>query len=171
MNWTILLDTSVIFYSVGVFAGLIVLLTITLLFVKSKLTPAGDVKIIINGEDEKPVLTSPGASLLSTLSQKHIFLPSACGGGGTCAMCKCQVLEGGGDILPTEEGYFTRKQVQENWRLACQVKVRGDMKIKVPDEIFGIKKWECEVVSNHNVATYIKEFVVRLPEGEKLHFK
>lgn len=171
MNWTILLDTSVIFYSVGVFAGLIVLLTITLLFVKSKLTPAGDVKIIINGEDDKPVLTSPGASLLSTLSQKHIFLPSACGGGGTCAMCKCQVLEGGGDILPTEEGYFTRKQVQENWRLACQVKVRGDMKIKVPDEIFGIKKWECEVVSNHNVATYIKEFVVRLPEGEKLHFE
>jgi Na+-transporting NADH:ubiquinone oxidoreductase subunit F len=171
MNWTILLDTSVIFYSVGVFAGLIVLLTMTLLFVKSKLTPAGDVKIIINGEDEKPVLTTPGASLLSTLSQKHIFLPSACGGGGTCAMCKCQVLEGGGDILPTEEGYFTRKQVQENWRLACQVKVRGDMKIKVPDEIFGIKKWECEVISNHNVATYIKEFVVRLPEGEKLHFE
>ena len=108
---------------------------------------------MINGENDKPfVVTTPGGTLLSTLSQQHIYLPSACGGGGTCAMCKCQVIEGGGDILPTEEGYFTRKQVQDNWRLACQVKVREDMQIKVPEEVFGIKKWECEVVSNHNVA-------------------
>jgi Na+-transporting NADH:ubiquinone oxidoreductase subunit F len=105
------------------------------------------------------------------LSTQNIFLPSACGGGGTCAMCKCQVLEGGGDILPTEMGYFTRSEVAEKWRLACQVKVRQDMKIKVPEEVFGIKKWECEVVGNDNVATYIKEFVVKLPEGEHLDFE
>jgi len=171
MNWILLLDTSVIIYSIGVFAGVILLLTVTLLFAKTKLTPAGDVSIVINGDESNPVTTSPGSTLLSTLSQQNIFLPSACGGGGTCAMCKCQVIEGGGDILPTEEGYFTRKQVKENWRLACQVKVRNDMKIKVPEEIFGIKKWECEVVSNHNVATYIKEFVVKLPEGETLNFE
>lgn len=171
MNWTLLLDSSVIIYSIGVFAGVILLLTVTLLFAKSKLTPAGNVNIVINGENDKPVVTTPGGTLLSTLSQQHIYLPSACGGGGTCAMCKCQVIEGGGDILPTEEGYFTRKQVQDNWRLACQVKVREDMQIKVPEEVFGIKKWECEVVSNHNVATYIKEFVVKLPPGETLHFE
>lgn len=170
-NMTLLLDTNVIIYSIGVFAGVILLLTVSLLFVKNKLTPAGDVKIVINGDDQNPVVIKPGGTLLTTLSQQNIYLPSACGGGGTCAMCKCQIVEGGGDILPTEEGYFTRKQVQENWRLACQVKVRNDMQIKVPEEIFGIKKWECEVVSNHNVATYIKEFVVKLPPGETLHFE
>ncbi len=170
-NMTLLLDTNVIIYSIGVFAGVILLLTVSLLFVKNKLTPAGDVKIVINGDEQNPVVIKPGGTLLTTLSQQNIYLPSACGGGGTCAMCKCQIVEGGGDILPTEEGYFTRKQVQENWRLACQVKVRNDMQIKVPEEIFGIKKWECEVVSNHNVATYIKEFVVKLPPGETLHFE
>jgi Na+-transporting NADH:ubiquinone oxidoreductase subunit F len=170
-NMILLLDTNVIIYSIGVFAGVILLLTVSLLFVKNKLTPAGDVKIVINGDEQNPVVIKPGGTLLTTLSQQNIYLPSACGGGGTCAMCKCQIVEGGGDILPTEEGYFTRKQVQENWRLACQVKVRNDMQIKVPEEIFGIKKWECEVVSNHNVATYIKEFVVKLPPGETLHFE
>lgn len=171
MNFILLLDANVIIYSIAVFAGVILLLTVALLYAKTKLTAAGDVKIIINGEAESPVVAKPGASLLSTLSEQKIFLPSACGGGGTCAMCKCQVLEGGGDILPTEEGYFTRKEVAEKWRLACQVKVRNDLQIKVPEEVFGIKKWECEVVSNHNVATYIKEFVVRLPVGETLHFE
>ena len=170
-NMILLLYTNVIIYSIGVFAGVILLLTVSLLFVKNKLTPAGDVKIVINGDEQNPVVIKPGGTLLTTLSQQNIYLPSACGGGGTCAMCKCQIVEGGGDILPTEEGYFTRKQVQENWRLACQVKVRNDMQIKVPEEILGIKKWECEVVSNHNVATYIKEFVVKLPPGETLHFE
>jgi Na+-transporting NADH:ubiquinone oxidoreductase subunit F len=140
-----------------------------LLYAKKKLTPQGDVKITIN--DEKEITTSPGSTLLSTLSAEKIFLPSACGGGGTCGMCKCQVFDGGGDILPTEKGFFTRKEAHNHWRLGCQVKVRSDMKIGIPKEIFGIKKWECEVVSNRNVATFIKEFVVRLPEGEHLDFR
>ena len=112
-----------------------------------------------------------GSSLLATLASQKIFLPSACGGGGTCGMCKCRVLSGGGEILPTEAGFFSRKQIQNNWRLGCQVKVKDNLKIAVPEEILGIKKWECEVVSNHNVATFIKEFVVKLPEGENLKFR
>ena len=112
-----------------------------------------------------------GSTLLSTLSNEKLFLPSACGGGGTCGMCSCQVISGAGEILPTEVGFFTRKQIQEKWRLGCQVKVREDLDILIPKEIFGIKKWECEVISNHNVATYIKEFKVKLPEGEALDFE
>jgi Na+-transporting NADH:ubiquinone oxidoreductase subunit F len=131
--------------------------------------PQGKVNITIN--EEKQLVVDPGSTLLSTLANHEIYLPSACGGAGTCAMCKCQVLEGGGSILPTEVGYFTRKEQMSNWRLGCQVKVREDLKIHVHPEIFGIKKWECEVVSNKNVATFIKEFVVRLPEGENLDFK
>jgi Na+-transporting NADH:ubiquinone oxidoreductase subunit F len=127
------------------------------------------VKILINGQEA--IEAEAGFSLLTTLSNKKIFLPSACGGGGTCAMCKCQVLSGGGEILPTEKIYFNRKQQQEKWRLGCQVKVKQDLEIKIPEEIFGIQKWECEVVSNDNVATYIKEFVVKLPEGEFLRFE
>lgn len=160
---------QIILISVIVFLVIILLLVAVLLFARKKLTPQGDVKILINGEKE--LVVSPGSTLLSTLSAQKIFLPSACGGGGTCAMCKCQVLEGGGSILPTEVGYFTRKEQMNDWRLGCQVKVREDMKIEIPKEIFGIKKWECEVVSNHNVATFIKEFVVRLPEGETLDFQ
>lgn len=171
MDFILLLEMDIIIYSIAAFAGVILLLTVALLYAKTKLTAAGDVKITINNKAEDPVVVKPGSSLLSTLAEQKIFLPSACGGGGTCAMCKCQVVEGGGDILPTEEGYFTRKEVQDKWRLACQVKVRSDLKIQVPEEIFGIKKWECEVVSNRNVATYIKEFVVRLPAGEILHFE
>jgi Na+-transporting NADH:ubiquinone oxidoreductase subunit F len=114
---------------------------------------------------------SPGSSLLSTLSTNGIFLPSACGGGGTCAMCKCQVPEGGGSILPTEVGYFTRKQIKEHWRLGCQVKVRTDMNIQIAPEVFGVKKWECEVVSNRNVATFIKEFVLKIPNDERFVFR
>ena len=160
---------SVILTSVVVFLFIILLLVLVLLYARKKLTPQGDVKITIN--DEKEIVTQPGSTLLSTLSNEQIFLPSACGGGGTCAMCKCRVLEGGGSILPTETGYFTRKEQMNDWRLGCQVKVREDMKIEVPPEIFGIKKWECEVISNENVATFIKEFVVKLPEGESLDFK
>jgi Na+-transporting NADH:ubiquinone oxidoreductase subunit F len=154
--------------SIVVFFGVIFLLVGMLLFAKSKLAPSGPVKLDINGNE---VEVESGSTLLTTLSNQKIFLPSACGGGGTCAMCKCQVLEGGGEILPTEVGYFTRKEVQDNGRLGCQVKVKNNMKIRVPDEIFGIKKWECEVVSNYNVATFIKEFVVKLPEGENMHFE
>jgi Na+-transporting NADH:ubiquinone oxidoreductase subunit F len=151
-----------------IFLAVTVLLVGMLLFAKAKLAPSGPVKIRIN--DEKEIDVNAGSSLLSTLANEKIFLPSACGGGGTCAMCKCQVEKGGGSILPTEVGYFTRKQILDNWRLGCQVKVRENLEIKIPAEIFGIKKWECEVVSNRNVATFIKEFVVKLPAGERLDF-
>jgi Na+-transporting NADH:ubiquinone oxidoreductase subunit F len=160
---------TIILVSIAFFLIVILLLVSLLLFARKKLLPQGKVKITIN--DEKVLEVDPGSTLLNTLSNNKIFLPSACGGGGTCAMCKAQVLEGGGSILPTEKGYFTRKEIQNNFRLGCQVKVREDMKIHVEPEIFGIKKWECTVVSNHNVATFIKEFVVKLPEGEHLDFK
>ena len=153
----------------AVFLLVTVLLVAMLLIAKAKLAPSGPVKIKIN--DEKEITVNAGSSLLSTLANEKLFLPSACGGGGTCGMCKCQVLEGGGTILPTEVGFFTRKQQQEHWRLGCQVKVREPLNITIPKEVFGIKKWECEVISNHNVATFIKEFVVRLPEGETLDFR
>lgn len=151
------------------FAAVIVLLSVVLLGAKAVLVPSGDVKIDINGEKE--VESGRGGTLLNTLSNSGILLPSACGGGGTCAMCRCQVIEGGGDVLPTEMNHLTRKEAADNWRLACQVKVREDMKVKVPEEVFGIKKWECEVVSNENVATFIKDFTVKLPEGEELDFE
>lgn len=159
---------TIVIASIIVFLSIILILVMVLLYAKKKLTPQGDVKITINGEKE--VITSPGSTLLTTLSAEKIFLPSACGGGGTCGMCTCQVISGGGSILPTETGFFSRKQQLANWRLGCQVKVREDMEIEIPAEIFGIKKWECTVVSNHNVATFIKEFVVRLPEGETMEF-
>ena len=162
-------DTTTIISSIVIFLLFNLLLVYIILLAKAKLMPSGLVKITINGQDE--IETEAGSSLLSTLSNKKIFLPSACGGGGTCAMCKCQVLSGGGTILSTETPYFTRKQQQENWRLGCQIKVKQDMEIIIPEEIFGIKKWECEVVSNDNVATYIKELVVKLPEGEFLDFQ
>lgn len=162
------LSTTTIIASVVVFSLVIMLLVGLLLTAKAKLAPSGPVTLNINGTQ---VQVNAGGTLLSTLAAEKIFLPSACGGGGTCAMCKCQVISGGGDILPTEKGYFTRAQQQDNWRLGCQVKVRQNMDIKIPEEIFGIKKWECEVVSNYNVSTFIKEFVVRLPEGESLDFE
>ncbi len=160
---------------VTIITTIIVFLVVTLflvgilLYAKTKLSPSGLVKIQINGE--KIIEVSAGNTILSTLGEEKIFLPSACGGGGTCAMCKCQVLEGGGEILPTEAPYFSRNEIANNWRLGCQVKVKQDMKIQIPEEIFGIKKWECEVVSNYSVASFIKEFVVKLPEGEHLHFE
>lgn len=160
---------SLLIITLAVFLAVTLLLVGVLLFAKAKLSPGGLVKIRINGE--KDIEVAAGSSLLTTLSEQKIFLPSACGGGGTCGMCKCQVIEGGGEILPTEAPYFNRKQIQDNWRLGCQVKVKQDMDIKVPEEIFGIKKWECEVVSNYNVASFIKEFVVKLPPGETLHFE
>ncbi|MBN1599944.1 MAG: NADH:ubiquinone reductase (Na(+)-transporting) subunit F [Bacteroidales bacterium] len=161
---------STILISVAVFLLVILLLVAVLLYARKKLTPQGEVTLDIN-EGERVLTVNPGSTLLSTLSDSGIFLPSACGGGGTCAMCRCQVHEGGGSILPTETGFFTRREQAEDWRLGCQVKVRQDMKIEVPKEVMGIKKWECEVVSNKNVATFIKEFVVKLPAGEILDFK
>ena len=158
---------STILMSIVVFTLVTILLVWILLFAKNKLVASGPVKLNINGEVTE---VESGSTLLSTLGYNKIFLPSACGGGGTCGMCRCQVLEGGGEILPTETGFFNRKQIQDNWRLGCQVKIKGDMSIKVPAEIFGIKKWECEVVSNYNVASFIKETVVKLPEGESLDF-
>ena len=163
-------QTTVVLTSIAVFLLMVILLVTILLYVKKKLTPSGVVKVNINKGDTV-IETNPGDTLLTTLGNNKIFLPSACGGGGTCAMCRCQVVDGGGSILPTETGYFTRKEQNDNWRLACQVKVKEDLELKIPQEIMGIKKWECEVVSNNNVATYIKEFVVRLPEGETLDFK
>ncbi|MBI9054473.1 MAG: NADH:ubiquinone reductase (Na(+)-transporting) subunit F [Bacteroidales bacterium] len=160
---------TVILLSIAIFLTLILALVMVLLYARTKLTPQGSVKLNIN--DEKEIEVDPGNTLLTTLSNNEIFLPSACGGGGTCGMCSCQVIEGGGTILPTETGFFTRKEAQNHWRLGCQVKLRSDMKIHVPEEVMGIKKWECEVISNKNVATFIKEFVVRLPEGEELNFQ
>ncbi len=159
---------GVILTSIIVFLLVIMLLVVMLLYARAKLTPQGEVKLKIN---DKEMMVRPGSTVLSTLSGQSIFLPSACGGGGTCGLCKCRITEGGGSILPTETGFFTRKEQQNFWRLGCQVKIRNDMTIKIPEEIMGIRKWECEVVSNHNVATFIKEFVVKLPAGEILDFK
>jgi ferredoxin len=136
---------------------------------KIKTDSFGKVTLTIN--DENKLSVQPGSTVLTTLSENSIYLPSACGGGGTCAQCKCQVLEGGGSILPTEKDFFTRREQIDQWRLGCQVKIREDMKIRVPEEVLGIKKWECEVISNKNVATFIKEFVVKLPEGEIMDFQ
>ncbi|HDJ32919.1 MAG TPA: NADH:ubiquinone reductase (Na(+)-transporting) subunit F [Bacteroidetes bacterium] len=165
---TIMTNTGIILTSIAVFLAIILLLTMILLYARKKLTPQGEVILKINEEEKK---VEPGGTILSTLASMDIYLPSACGGGGTCGMCKCQVLEGGGSILPTETNFFTRREQQNHWRLGCQVKIRNDMVIRVPEEVMGIKKWECTVVSNRNVATFIKEFVVRLPEGEKMDFK
>ena len=157
--------------AVAIFSAVIVGLSYILLYANKKLVAQGDVQIIVNGDSENPLIVKPGSTLLNVLSDKSLFLPSACGGGGTCAMCECYVDSGGGDVLPTEMNHLSRKEAAENKRLACQVKVRENMEIRVPEEVFGIKKWECEVISNYNVATFIKEFIVRLPEGESLDFQ
>lgn len=167
----LLFSVTTILSAMAVFTAVILALSFMLIAARKRLVPQGDVKIVVNGDDENPLLVKPGVSLLSALSDKNVFLPSACGGGGTCAMCECHVDEGGGDVLPTEMNHLSRKEAAEGMRLSCQVKVREDMKIRVPEEVFGIKKWECEVVSNYNVASFIKEFVVKLPEGEELDFK
>jgi len=153
---------TIVIASVAVFFLVIILLVSLLLGAKSVLAPSGPVTIRINGEREIEV--ESGGTILSTLGDNKIFLPSACGGGGTCVQCVCQVHEGGGEILPTEKPHFTRKEQAENWRLGCQVKVKQDMDIQIPEEVFGIKKWEATVVSNYNVASFIKEFIVEIPE-------
>ncbi len=162
--------TMTIIAAIAACLSITLVLVALLLFVKAKITPSGSVKIDINN-GSKELEVTPGGNLLSTLAENKIFLPSACGGKGACGQCKCRVPEGGGTILPTEVGFFNRKQIADNWRLGCQVKVKEDMKIIVPESALSVKKWECEVVSNHNVATFIKEFVVKLPEGEHLNFR
>ena len=163
------MNTTIILVSVGIFLVVTLLLVIVLLVAKSKLVPSGNVKLTINGEKEAEVPI--GGTLLSTLQGENIYLSSACGGSGSCGQCRCRVVEGGGEILPTETGFFSRKEQKEHWRLACQTKVKGDMQVIVPESVFGVKEWECEVVSNRNVSTFIKEFVVKLPEGEVMNFQ
>lgn len=167
---SVLLNASglTILMSVVVFLLIILILVIMILVAKAKLMPSGEVKVTVN--EEKELEVPMGSTLLNTLQSQNIFLSSACGGGGTCGQCRCRVVEGGGEILPTEKGHFSRKEQLNNWRLSCQVKVKEDLSIIVPEEVFGVKEWECEVVSNNNVATFIKEFIVRLPDGEHLDF-
>ena len=160
--------TQTILSALAVFLTVILLLVVLLLVLRAKLVPQGNVTITVN--DDKKLTVSTGNSLISTLAEQHIHLPSACGGKGSCGQCRCQVLKGGGSILPTETGFFTRKEIQQGWRLGCQVKVKEDMSIAVPASILSIKEYECTVISNRNVATFIKEFKVQLPEGEKMNF-
>lgn len=160
---------STLTVSIAVFLLVIMLLVALLLLVRAKLLPQGKVKISIN--DKLDIDVNQGGSLLSTLAEQNIFLPSACGGKGSCGQCKCRVTKGGGSILPTETGFFTRQQIADKWRLGCQTKVNGDIDIAIPESILNVKKWECTVVSNNNVATFIKELVVKLPEGETLDFE
>jgi Na+-transporting NADH:ubiquinone oxidoreductase subunit F len=162
---------NIILLSTGVFTGTIILLVAAISYAESKLVTKGKVKIIINGDEEKSPEVEAGSNLLATLSNQEIFLPSACGGQGTCAMCTCKILEGAGDPLPTEEGQLTRAQLKDNIRLACQVKVKNDLKIEIPEEIFNIQKFECRVRSNNNVATFIKELVLEIPKGQEMDFK
>ena len=160
--------SSTIILSIAVFLGIVLLLVALLLFVRNKLMPKGEVKITIN--DDKVLTVPTGNTLIATLAEQKVYLPSACGGKGSCGQCKCRVVEGGGTILPTEVGFFTRKQIQDHWRLGCQVKVKENLKIVVPQSILNVKEYECTVVSNRNVATFIKEFKVQLPAGEHMDF-
>ncbi len=162
------MDMNFIFTSIGVFLVTILLLVIILLVAKKYLSPSGNVNITINGD--RKISVAQGGSLLSTLAEQGIYLPSACGGKGSCGQCKCQVVSGGGEILDSEKGHFTRKQIKDNWRLGCQCKVKADLELKVPESVMGVKEWECEVISNKNVATFIKEFIVALPKGEHMDF-
>ena len=153
------------------FTGVVLLLVLVIIFARSRLVSTGSVNIEINDDPANTITVPAGSKLLQTLAEDKIFLSSACGGGGTCSQCKCLVMDGGGSILPTEESHFTSKEQNEGWRLSCQVAVKNDLKIKIPDEVFGVKEWECEVISNDNVATFIKELILKLPEGEEVNFK
>ena len=162
------MDLTIV-YGVGMFTAIVLLLVAIILYARSHLVSTGDVNILINGE--RTITVPAGGKLLQTLSEADLFLPSACGGGGTCAQCKCIITDGGGSMLPTEEAHFTRRDAAEGWRLSCQAAVKQDMKIEVPEEVFGVKQWECTVESNPNVATFIKELTLRLPEGESVNFR
>ena len=163
------METLTIALGVGMFTAIVVALVLFIIAARSRLVASGDVAIEINGE--KTIHVPAGGKLLQTLAANNLFLASACGGGGSCAQCKCVVEEGGGSILPTEEAHFTPREAKAGWRLSCQVPVKQDMKIEVPEEVFGVKQWECTVVSNPNVATFIKELTLALPEGENVNFR
>ena len=156
---------------VGMFTGVVLALVAVILVARSRLVPSGNVRILINDDESKALSVPAGGKLLNVLADNRVFVSSACGGGGTCAQCKVNIYEGGGDILQTETGHITKREAREGVRLSCQVNVKQDMKIEVPPEVFSVKKWECEVVSNDNVATFIKEFIVKFPEGETLDFQ
>ena len=158
-----------IMLGVVMFTVIVLALVMVILGARAKLVASGDVNILVNGE--KDVVTAAGGKLLQTLAGSGLFLPSACGGGGSCAQCKCVVTEGGGSMLPTEAAHFTKREAAEGWRLSCQVPVKQNMKVQVPEEVFGVKKWECTVESNPNVATFIKELTLKLPEGENVDFR
>lgn len=160
-----------IFAGITVFTSIILVLVCVILVVRLNLVPGGQVRIVVNEDESKSLLVSPGASLLSCLADAKIFVSSACGGGGSCGQCKVIVLEGGGEILPTEVGHMQKKEIKQGCRLSCQVKVRRDMKVEVDPSIFSTKKWDCQVLSNQNVATYIKDFTIKLPEGEVVPFR
>lgn len=166
-----MIDLTTIVGGVALFTVVVMLLVGVILFARTMLVSSGNVAIEINGDPEKTIEVPAGGKLLNTLADQGIFLSSACGGGGTCAQCKCQIVDGGGSMLPTEEGHFTRGEARNNWRLSCQVAVKQDMKIEIAPEFFGVKQWECEVVSNENVATFIKELVLKIPEGESVNFR
>ena len=160
-----------IFLGVVTFTVFVNLMVFIILGATRVLVSSGNINIQINEDPERTLNTTTGGKLLQTLASQNLFLSSACGGKGTCSQCKCQVMKGGGDILPTEESYFTNKEKKEGFRLACQVPVKNNLEILIPDEVFGAKKWECEVVSNNNVATFIKELVLKLPKGEEVNFR
>lgn len=160
-----------IILGVVMFTVIVLTLVMVILAARAKLVSSGDVKILINGDADATITTAAGGKLLQTLASEGLFLSSACGGGGTCAQCKCKVLEGGGSMLPTEKTHFTKREEAEGWRLSCQVPVKQDMVVEVDEEVFGVKKWECTVESNPNVATFIKELTLRLPEGENVDFR
>ncbi len=160
-----------IVFGVVMFTAIVLALVFLILGARSQLVSTGNVKIGINEDPEKAVEVAAGGKLLNALADQKIFVSSACGGGGTCAQCKVRVFEGGGDILPTEESHFNKREVKEGWRLSCQVAVKQDMEVEVEESCFGVKKWECEVISNENVATFIKELVLKLPEGEAVPFR
>ncbi len=162
---------SLVLLGVIMFTLIVLLLVIVILFAKSKLVPSGNVTISINDNPDNSLTIPIGGKLLNALADNKVYLPSACGGGGTCGECKCKVSEGGGDVLPTETSILNRKQIRENYRLSCQVPIKDNMKIEVPAEVFDIRKWECTVRSNHNVATFIKELVLELPAGENVDFR
>ena len=162
------MDINFIISSVGVFLAVILLLVVILLLAKKFLSPSGKVTITINGD--KQLNVDQGSSIMATLNENGIYLPSACGGKASCGQCKLLVLSGGGEILDSERPHFTRKQIKENWRLGCQCKVKGDMSVKVPESVMGVKEWECTVLSNKNVSSFIKEFKVALPPGEHMDF-
>ena len=164
------MNTEVIL-GVGMFTAIVLSLVAIILVARSRLVSSGEVSIVVNEDENHAISTPAGGKLLQTLASQGLFLSSACGGGGSCAQCKCKVLEGGGSMLPTERAHFTRREEKEGWRLSCQVAVKQDMKIEVPEEVFGVKKWECTVVSNDNVATFIKELVLQLPDGEVVDFR